>query len=165
MLQTVKRDTTKEVNFRGKKIAPVVKLGHSKIDTLGYYLNEDGSTSYMVVNQMGDTLEMEATNFVQAHSVKPKTVDFSFIATMRNIEKIKPCDQSFVEVGNNETASDIINSAGTIEVIERQSGYAMDLTMTNITVCVMIPFSIMAFVVAVSRTILFFKNCRSVVAS
>lgn len=144
MLQEVRRDTTKEVNFRGRKIAPVVKLGHSKIDTIGYYLNEGGGTSYVVVNQMGDTLEMEASTYADAHIVveKPDRPDFSFLSAMQRIEGVKPCDITLLKKGDSLTASEIISKAGTIQHDAPAKSYPKEVFFSNCVLYTMVFFSV-----------------------
>ena len=152
MLQEIRRDTTKEVNFRGRKVMPVVQIGHTKIDTIGYYLDENYTANYIVVNQFGDTLSINSVNYPQAHAViEVARPDFSFINTMKRIEQISPCNELLLKKGDNKSAAQIISQVGTIQPNESSESYPMDVTFANAIICFMIPFSIIIAIKALIK--------------
>jgi hypothetical protein len=152
MLQEIRRDTTKEVNFRGRKVMPVVQLGHTKIDTIGYYLDDNYGTNYVVVNQFGDTLSIDASNYINAHAVNEVArPDFSFISAMKRIEQISPCNELFLKKGDNKSAAQIISQAGTIEPQAPFKSFPMDVAFANAVICFMIPFSIIIAIKALIK--------------
>jgi hypothetical protein len=152
MLQEIRRDTTKEVNFRGRKVMPVVQLGHTKVDTIGFYLDDSDVPNYIVVNQFGDTLSINKSNYLQAYAVNevPRP-DFSFISAMKRIEQISPCNELFLKKGDNKSAAQIISQAGTIEPQAPFKSFPMDVAFANAVICFMIPFSIIIAIKALIK--------------
>jgi hypothetical protein len=152
MLQEIRRDTTKEVNFRGRKVMPVVHLGHTKVDTIGFYLDDSDVPNYIVVNQFGDTLSINKSNYLQDYAVNEVArPDFSFITAMKRIEQIKPCDNILLQKGDTKSAAQIISQVGTIEPQAPSKSFPMDVAFANAVICFMIPFSIIIAIKALLK--------------
>ncbi len=152
MLQEIRRDTTKEINYRGRKVMPVVQLGHTKVDTIGFYLDDSDVLNYIVVNQFGDTLSINKSNYLQAYAVNevPRP-DFSFISAMKRIEQIKPCDHLLLQKGDAKSAAQIISQAGTIESQAPLKSFPMDVDFSNTIIFCMIPFTIIIAIKALLK--------------
>ncbi len=144
MLQEVRRDTTKEVNFRGRKVMPVVQIGHSKIDTIGYYLDDNYVPNYIVINQFDDTLVIQGSNYADAHLVNQEASrpDFSFITAMKRIEGIKPCNQLLIQKGDSKTAAEIISQVGIVKHEPLSKTYEKEILFSNCILYTMVFFTV-----------------------
>lgn len=111
--QTIRRDTIKTVNFRGKSVdsdgLPVIVHHDPKADTIGSYIDENNHKQFVVVSN-GDTF---AVQMYVPRQIDSATLEANreMVALMNHIESIQPCDSHLLAFGDNRSASEIITIA------------------------------------------------------
>lgn len=162
-IQTVRRDTTKTVNFRGRLVGAddsTVFTPGGRLDTIGSYIDDFNHKQFVIVSAEGDTFAVQM-HLPKKIDVEQLNLDIEYLKTLERIEGVKPSDSQFLSVSNTRSSKEVISHIpkSATKILE---DHVRDTGFVEMLFYFMLPYSIVMFIKASLATIEMVDKIRAI---